>query len=99
MKKIKLLPAQVKELAMYVDTCLIQDWLLDSKTFTDLLHFHLQQIKHTLHKKALDIMYKGRKSVMCSFTYGEIITLSYVFKHLELPPYLKALEFDVLMGL
>jgi hypothetical protein len=99
MKRIKFKTEHLQGLNTYLDICLLDSELIDGRTFTSLLHFHLQTIKHKLHVQALNIVYKARKSVSISFNYAELITLSYFFKRKELPAFLRCMEFELIGGL
>lgn len=99
MKKLKLLPDQIKEFFTYVNRCLISDCIKDSVTFNNLLMFHLKSLSHKLQKLQLDVVYKARKSITITLNYAEQITLSYMFANVETDPFLKSLEFEIIGGL
>jgi hypothetical protein len=99
MKTIKLTAAMLAEFANYIVKCINSTIIIDSKTFTDLLHFHLQNIKHKLHVKSLEFEYKHRNLVTVRLDYAEQITLSYVFKQHAITPLLLGIEFTVTGGL
>jgi hypothetical protein len=102
MKKVQLYPTSLAEFLGYLNKCIHNLFIIDSIVFTDLLHFHLQQIKHKLHVKALDFQYKGRKSVTLRLDYAEQITLSYMFKHVEIDATMATMlgiQYQVLDGL
>ncbi len=102
MKKVQLYPTSLAEFGEYLNKCIHNKFIIDSMVFTDLLHFHLQQIKHKLHVKSLDFQYKARKSVTVRLDYAEQITLSYMFKHVEIDSTMATMlgvEYQVLDGL
>ena len=96
MKKVKLEQQNLQGFYNYIQECLTEKWLLDSQTFTDLLHFHLQEIKCKIEVCLLKIIQKRSKGSTINLNYGDIITLSYVFKYIEAPPYLRSLEYNII---
>ena len=96
MKKVKLKIEYSVGLSKYLDECIIRTCIIDSETFADMLRWHLQDIKNKLQVKVLNF-YQGRtKSITLKLSYVEIVTLSYVFKHVPIPPFLSSFEFCIL---
>lgn len=99
MKKISLNADGIKELFNYATMCLLHECTNDGTSFANLLMFHIKAVHHKLQVKQLDVVYKGRKSVVMPLNYAEQITLSYMFNRVETTPFLKQIEFDIIGGI
>jgi hypothetical protein len=99
MKKVELNRESLTEFATYVNICMHENFQTESKTFLELLKFHLTCIQQKLFSKYPLLTIGGKRFVKVTFTYAEIITLAFVFKKVEVTSRLKYIEFNLIKGL
>lgn len=104
MKKVKLKREQMQGFCTYIDVCLLKEFE-QGKTITELIHCILTEIRHRVHRKALDIVYKAHKhsdlnkSVTIAFERSEVLALSIVFNYVPVPSFLAHMEYKLLEGI